>query len=311
MSYTTVSDLFKAICDSIRTKTGKSGTINHQDIPAEIDAIEAADNTLQRLLTDNQDPDLHPLTELSVRGLKHLVGYAFYYNTYLTSVSMPDVLVVNLNAFYQNSNLQSVSFPKATHVYSSFCRNCSNLESVELPEVKQISGQNTLANCGKLKEVVFPKLTTVSSDSSGFLSYCSDLEKVRFPKLQEMVSGSGPMSGCTKIKSADIGLLNRFSSYGSSNAINLSSSTVLKVLACRYADGATVLANTFNSNSPIMAGTGYVLVPRSLIATYQAATNWATIYAAGTQFLALEDYTTDGTLTGELDETKIDALLAS
>ena len=34
----------------------------------------------------------------------------------------------------------------------------------------------------------------------------------------------------------------------------------------------------------------------------QAATNWST-YAA--QFRALEDYTVDGTTTGELDETKI------
>lgn len=39
-----------------------------------------------------------------------------------------------------------------------------------------------------------------------------------------------------------------------------------------------------------------------LVDTYKADTNWST-YAA--QFRALEDYTVDGTITGELDESKI------
>lgn len=40
----------------------------------------------------------------------------------------------------------------------------------------------------------------------------------------------------------------------------------------------------------------------ALVDSYKAATNWST-YA--TQFRALEDYTVDGTITGELDSTKI------
>ena len=40
MAYTTLSDLFKGICDAIRAKKGTTGTINHQDIPTEIAAIE-------------------------------------------------------------------------------------------------------------------------------------------------------------------------------------------------------------------------------------------------------------------------------
>ena len=51
---------------------------------------------------------------------------------------------------------------------------------------------------------------------------------------------------------------------------------------------------------------GYVYVPRALIASYQTATNWATLYTTHPNvFRALEDYTVDGTITGEFDESKI------
>ena len=55
-------------------------------------------------------------------------------------------------------------------------------------------------------------------------------------------------------------------------------------------------------STPIASGTGYIYAPSALIDSYKAATNWST-YAD--QFRALEDYTVDGTITGELDETKI------
>lgn len=59
--------------------------------------------------------------------------------------------------------------------------------------------------------------------------------------------------------------------------------------------------NAFNA-SIIASGTGFIYVPAALKDQYASATNWST-YA--TQIRALEDYTVDGTITGELDETKI------
>jgi hypothetical protein len=61
-------------------------------------------------------------------------------------------------------------------------------------------------------------------------------------------------------------------------------------------------SKVFDTSDGIGAGTGYIYVPTALIEEYKSATNWST-YA--TQFRALEDYTVDGTFTGELDETKI------
>jgi hypothetical protein len=49
-----------------------------------------------------------------------------------------------------------------------------------------------------------------------------------------------------------------------------------------------------------------VLVPRSLIESYQTATNWATLYASyPDMFGAVEDYTEDGTLEGDFDAEKL------
>ena len=47
---------------------------------------------------------------------------------------------------------------------------------------------------------------------------------------------------------------------------------------------------------------GYIYVPRALIEYYKVETNWSDF---ATQLRALEDYTIDGTITGELDESKI------
>lgn len=42
MAYNTISELFKGICDALRNKTGATGLINHQDIPARINGIVAS-----------------------------------------------------------------------------------------------------------------------------------------------------------------------------------------------------------------------------------------------------------------------------
>jgi hypothetical protein len=55
-------------------------------------------------------------------------------------------------------------------------------------------------------------------------------------------------------------------------------------------------------NSAINSKNGYIYVPSALLADYQAATNWS---AYASQFRILEDYTVDGTATGDFDMSKI------
>lgn len=91
------------------------------------------------------------------------------------------------------------------------------------------------------------------------------------------------------------------SSATSIGDVAFESCSVLKSLLLRGNNVCTLSnKNAFNS-TPIASGTGYIYVPSALIEQYKAATNWST-YAA--QFRALEDYTVDGTVTGELDPAK-------
>lgn len=76
----------------------------------------------------------------------------------------------------------------------------------------------------------------------------------------------------------------------------------LDTLILRNVDQVCKLKGAGLTATLIASGTGYIYVPAALVEDYKAATNWST-YAA--QFRALEDYTVDGTTTGELDLEKM------
>lgn len=57
-----------------------------------------------------------------------------------------------------------------------------------------------------------------------------------------------------------------------------------------------------NSSSYFETGTSYIYVPTSLLESYKTAEKWSTF---ASQFRALEEYTVDGTITGELDKSKL------
>ena len=146
---------------------------------------------------------------------------------------------------------------------------CSDLTSVNLPLATSI-GAYTFRYCLKLTSVNLPLATSIGAYA---FSDCSDLTSVDLPLATSI--GNYVFQYCSKLTS----LIIRTTSQ---------------------------ICSLFNAESflrtPIASGTGYIYVPSALIEDYKAATNWST-YAA--QFRALEDYTVDGTVTGELDTTKI------
>ena len=102
---------------------------------------------------------------------------------------------------------------------------------------------------------------------------------------------------CKSLTKADFPALTFIANYVFSGC------TKLKALVLRNTDAiCTTEGSSAIARSGIANGTGYIYVPRALVEEYKAATNWS-VYS--TQFRALEDYTVDGTTTGELDETKI------
>ena len=173
-------------------------------------------------------------------------------------------------AFYQCSNLTEVDLPSATSVKYSAFTGCSALTKVNIPAVKAIEPYNAFSNCRSIKEIVLPVCTKIGH---GAFSFCTGLEKV----------------DCKATGSIEIGN----SAFGSA--------TALKALIIRSNSVATMLSTNALYESGIFFDKGYIYVPSALIDSYKAANNWST-YAD--QFRKLEEWTVDGTVTGELDTNR-------
>ena len=191
----------------------------------------------------------------------------------LTHYENAEVSLIYKNAFADCESLVSISCPNVETIQKNAFYNAFALETAYFPNVKNFPMNGVFRACGKLKEFVAHKLNTARLDSEVF-------------------------GGCTAITKIDLGRVGSITGYGV-----FMKCTSLKALILRQTDAiCTLTSNTAFNNSSIASGTGYIYVPSALIEEYKAATNWST-YAA--QFRALEDYTVDGTITGELDSTKI------
>jgi len=211
------------------------------------------------------------VTEINDKdGLCETVGdYAFYHCTSLTSVFLPSATSVGNYAFHSCTKLSSVDLPHTTSVGNYAFPSCTKLSSVDLPHTTSV-GKNGFYGCTKLSFISLPSATTLGSS---VFTYCSALTIADFPNVAIIVA---------------------FVFYRCS---------ALKALILRKSDSICTLSSTNAfDDTPIKSGTGYIYVPASLIETYKTASQWSTFAA---QFRALEDYTVDGTITGDLDPNKI------
>lgn len=137
-------------------------------------------------------------------------------------------------------------------------------------------GNYGLAHSKTLKRVILPNVTA--------LSWCSMekntvLEYVYVPKLK--TPGYGAFQECAALSKLDLPV----AEYLDTAAF---SKTAMQTLILRRTSAICQLGNAGAfSNTPIASGTGYIYVPRSLVDSYKAATNWSN-YAS--QIRAIEDY---------------------
>ena len=148
-----------------------------------------------------------------------------------------------------------------------------------LPNLETFPGRAyTIAGCTALTKFIAPKAHIKESDT---YTFHNDTALQLADYYGDNKIGGMNFSGCSSLVAV---VLRRETMVGLSNV------------------------NAFNGTKYDTNGSGgaYVYVPRSLISSYQAATNWATLYNAhNDMFRALEDYTVDGTTTGAFDETKL------
>ena len=186
----------------------------------------------------------------------------------LTEYTNDRVASVGACAFYSNSNIASVSFPNVKTIGNEAFRSCSKLINMNFPEATTI-GQHSFRGNTVMTEAVFPKVTSL---------------------------GGYAFRENTALKKVDFGQNPTISTYAFYGC------AALDTIILRGSSVASLGSTNVLTGTPIANGTGYVYVPAALKDTFASATNWSQ-YAA--QFRALEDYTVDGTITGELDPNKI------
>ena len=289
-----------AIGNAIREKTGKTGLILPKDMPTEIESIEE----------DNLCAYFEGTLEVIDLDIKSPRQYALAYST-ADVVNLPNVTTLNDYTFYRSSVVE-VNLPNVTGLGGDAFYGCSNLTRLNAPKLKTVSSR-VFQNCKALTEVNLPLLEVLNPDT---FNGCTSLVTVNLPKVKNM---SASFSGCAALKNVYIPLaksipIECFKNCSSIEVIDFPRLTSIKSDAFYGCTNLTtlILRNTetvcsVHNRSFVSAGiksAGYIYVPSALIEQYKVAENWTT-YAE--RFRSLEDYTVDGTVTGELDETKISA----
>lgn len=135
---------------------------------------------------------------------------------------------------------------------------------------------------------------------------CDYLKSIKLPLVTSM--GSTPFKICSRLQTVDFSQPLSFP-YHTFGQCSMLTALVLRAETMSTMESTSALYmclrfyGTYNAVfNPDALKDAYIYVPRALVDSYKSATNWATF---ADQIRALEDYTVDGTITGELDETKI------
>lgn len=263
-----------AIGNAIRSKTGKSDLILPVDMPSEIEGILVGDgdNLADAMINKS-------ITEIT-SNVTTIGSNAFTYCYELTTVNFPAATTIGSYSFGYCEALTTANFPNVTNIGAYAFEKCKKLTTASFPIASETRGY-TFTDCYELTTVSFPVIATISSY---MFRQCRALTTVSFPNVTKI--GTYAFNSCYSLtrmilRSETLCTLSDSNAFGN----------------CYHLHGTK--DTTYN---PDGLKDCYIYVPRALIEDYKVATNWSDF---ATQFRALEDYTVDGTITGELDESKI------
>ena len=191
---------------------------------------------------------------------------------------------IRANAMNSCQRLKTANFPLSTKIGNYAFQDCYEMVSINIPLVAGI-GVSAFARCYKVEKIVTPLL---SSFVSGAFWQCSRLQLVNMGRMASLPKEA-------------------FRSCGSLRAVILPNETLVVMENTNAFQDAYHYHGVVNATyNPEGLKDGYVYVPKALVESYQTATNWVSLYATHPHiFRALEDYTVDGTITGELDMSKV------
>lgn len=217
-------------------------------------------------------PDIDAIFNRTISGsytnsdLAAIPSGALCYFDNVTSVNFPMVSEVGDMGMYLCPSLISASLPNCRQVGTSAFANCYNLTTLYIPQCRT-ADMYAFAWTG-LKTLTAWNLTTAGYYAFGGCSlssvnlylytvpgyafaYCYSLAKASFPYASSISSSA--FIKCSRL-----------------SQLYLKSSKV-----CTLANSNAFSSTPFVGYSTYFSGTPYIYVPSSLIASYQAATNWS------------------------------------
>jgi hypothetical protein len=206
----------------------------------------------------------------------------------ITEIERENITELPDYAFDGCNNLSVARFPNVTAIGYRAFGGCSALHDIDFSAASKIDRSGFASSlCG---EVSFPSVTTIGV---GAFSY-TNATRINLPLLQNIPDSPFTYS---RLEVLD------FTALTSITGQILFINSPLKALIIRNTETvcSVTRTNAFHGAS-FASGKGYIYVPAALIDSYKCATHWSTV---SSQFRDLQDYTVDGTVTGELDESKI------
>ena len=146
------------------------------------------------------------LVELVDDAIYNLRARAFYNNTGIESVTLPNIRKAGDYAFYGCTRLTTVNLGWL-HVLSYYMfSNCTNLTTVYAAETES-SSSGPFNNCTALETIYMPELLSLASS---MFSNCTHLVNVYIPKLKS--GNANAFYGCTALEEIDLRNLKSVSS---------------------------------------------------------------------------------------------------
>ena len=136
-------------------------------------------------------------------GTISISGHAFYEQTNLTSIELPNsIRIIGNGAFYGCSNLKSINIPENVEtIGGSVFSGCTSLNIVDIPTSVTSIGSNAFYGCSSLTSIVIPD--GVTQLGSGVFSGCHELINVKLPRYLSSI-GDDTFKECSKLYSFTI-----------------------------------------------------------------------------------------------------------
>ena len=228
-------------------------------------------------------------------GLTTIESNTFYSCSKLALTSLPSgIVTIGGNAFYNCYILALNALPNnVTTIGSGAFSNCYALTLTTLPNTITAINTGAFQYCENITSISCTGTITTLGGSAflGSSAHPMKITSVNFPNmaistLSATFGSSTAANACQLLEFVDLGNTNNIGSTAFTNC------SALKTLVLRRTDAICSLtySNAFNYTPFASDGTGgTVYVPSALISTYQTATNWKTLYNAGTiTFTAIE-----------------------